>query len=525
MASEYEKHSGSQSGLRRVLGPIDATCIVVGAIIGVGIFFTPTQVAAIAGSPGLAMTVWVIGGGIALLGALTFAELGSFYPRSGAQYDILRDAYSPLPAFLFVFCNATAIQAGAIAVIAVICSKHIGVALGFEIANPFALVSLSAALIIGLTDSLYRSHMASEYEKHSGSQSGLRRVLGPIDATCIVVGAIIGVGIFFTPTQVAAIAGSPGLAMTVWVIGGGIALLGALTFAELGSFYPRSGAQYDILRDAYSPLPAFLFVFCNATAIQAGAIAVIAVICSKHIGVALGFEIANPFALVSLSAALIIGLTAANALGVRWGSRIQNLTVCAKLLTLVVVTFLAVLAEPMSSSGAVEVIEDSSSQKHPLLLICAALLPAFFAYGGWQHALWMAGEIRQPKRNVPLAIVGGVLIVVTAYLLVNWAYLHLLGYQGVVESGTLAADAVASVWPKVGARLAGVAVAISAFGVLNAQLLSGPRLIHEMARDGRFFRSFAAVNRRFNTPLTSIALLGVLALVLLFATRHTTHDC
>ena len=132
----------------------------------------------------------------------------------------------------------------------------------------------------------------------------------------------------------------------------------------------------------------------------------------------------------------------------------------------------------------------------------------------------MAGEIRQPKRNVPLAIVGGVLIVVTAYLLVNWAYLHLLGYQGVVESGTLAADAVASVWPKVGARLAGVAVAISAFGVLNAQLLSGPRLIHEMARDGRFFRSFAAVNRRFNTPLTSIALLGVLALVLLFATRH-----
>jgi APA family basic amino acid/polyamine antiporter len=173
-----------------------------------------------------------------------------------------------------------------------------------------------------------------------------------------------------------------------------------------------------------------------------------------------------------------------------------------------------------SGTGALEAIEPPSPQKHPLLLICAALLPAFFAYGGWQHALWMAGEIRQPKRNVPLAIVGGVLIVVTVYLLANWAYLHLLGYQGVVESETLAADAVASVWPRIGGRLAGVAVAISAFGVLNAQLLSGPRLIHEMAKDGRFFSAFAGVSRRFNTPLTSIVLLGVLALTLLFATRH-----
>ena len=363
--------------------------------------------------------------------------------------------------------------------------------------------------------------MANQSQRGTSSEPGLRRVLGPIDATCIVVGAIIGVGIFFTPSQVAEIAQSPGMAMTVWAIGGGIALLGALTFAELGNLYPRSGAQYDILRDAYSPLPAFLFVFCNATAIQAGAIAVIAVICTRHLGVALGFEIANPFALVLIASTLIIGLTAANAVGVRWGSRIQNLTVYAKLLTLLVVTFLAVLSEPMSSSaGALEAIEAPSSAKHPLLLICAALLPAFFAYGGWQHALWMAAEIRQPKRNVPLAIVGGVVIVVTVYLLANWAYLHLLGYQGVVKSKTLAADAVARVWPRSGARLAGAAVAVSAFGVLNAQLLSGPRLIHEMAQDGRLFRSFAYVNRRFNTPLTSIALLGVLALVLLFATRH-----
>ena len=360
--------------------------------------------------------------------------------------------------------------------------------------------------------------MATENEGRNGSNHGLRRVLGPIDATCIVVGAIIGVGIFYTPSQVAAIAQSPGMALTAWAIGGGIAMLGALTFAELGSFYPRPGAQYEILRDAYSPLPAFLFVFCNATAVQAGAIAIIAVICVKHLGVAVGNEITGTFALTLSSAGLIVGLTAANVLGVRWGARIQNLTVYAKVLTLIVVTILAMMTDaPVTEVIASESSDRSDPDRFPIVLIFAALVPAFFAFGGWQSALWMAGEIRQPKRNVPLAIVGGVLIVVTVYLLVNWAYLRLLGYQAVVDSNALAADAVARVWPQIGARLAGAAVAVSAFGVLNAQLLAGPRLIYSMAKDGRFFGVFARVNARSATPLAAIVLLGSMALVLLIA--------
>ena len=371
--------------------------------------------------------------------------------------------------------------------------------------------------------------MATENEGRNGSNHGLRRVLGPIDATCIVVGAIIGVGIFYTPSQVAAIAQSPGMALTAWAIGGGIAMLGALTFAELGSFYPRPGAQYEILRDAYSPLPAFLFVFCNATAVQAGAIAIIAVICVKHLGVAVGNEITGTFALTLSSAGLIVGLTAANVLGVRWGARIQNLTVYAKVLTLIVVTILAMMTDaPVTEVIASESVDRSDPDRFPIVLIFAALVPAFFAFGGWQSALWMAGEIRQPKRNVPLAIVGGVLIVVTVYLLVNWAYLRLLGYQAVVDSNALAADAVARVWPQIGARLAGAAVAVSAFGVLNAQLLAGPRLIYSMAKDGRFFGVFARVNARSATPLAAIVLLGSMALVLLIAAgqdvigTHTT---
>jgi APA family basic amino acid/polyamine antiporter len=346
-------------------------------------------------------------------------------------------------------------------------------------------------------------------------------VLGPLDAGCIVVGAIIGVGIFFTPTGVAGTAGSAGVALLAWAVGGAIAMMGALTFAELGGLYPRTGGQYQVLRDAYGPMPAFLFVFCNATAIQAGAAAIIAIVCTEHLASALGRELA-PWMVTAVSALLIVGLTLANAVGVRWGSGIQNLTVFAKVATLLIVTAIALTVD---AAPAAAVADDAADEDRAfVVVIFAALVPAFFAYGGWQHALWIAGEIRDPHRNVPRAIVGGVALVVVAYLLVNWAYLHLLGHAGVAGSHALAADAVGRVWPDAGGRLVAGAVAISAFGVLNAQLLSGPRLLHGMAADGRFFRPFARVSPRFHTPAPAVILLGVMAIVLLVAAGRNAVD-
>ncbi len=351
----------------------------------------------------------------------------------------------------------------------------------------------------------------------------LKRVLGPVDATCIVVGAIIGVGIFFTPSRVASLAGSGELAMAAWAAGGVIALLGALTFAELGGLYPRSGGQYEILRDAYGTLPAFLFVFCNATAIQAGATAIIAIVCAQNLGIAVGGE-PQGFALVLLAALLIVGLVAANAAGVRWGAGIQNLTVFAKIATLLAVTAIAVAfggaglgGEPAADAGRLVRLGVFGA-------IFAALVPTLFSFGGWQHALWIAGEVQRPHRNVPLSIVAGVAIVVTVYMLVNWAYFGLLGFGGVASSQAIAADAVSAVWPGTGARLVAAAVAVSAFGVLNAQLLSGPRLLYGMARDGRFFRVFAETHARFRTPVPAIALIGGLALVLLVVAGQSAID-
>ncbi|MBW7904281.1 MAG: amino acid permease [Phycisphaerae bacterium] len=348
----------------------------------------------------------------------------------------------------------------------------------------------------------------------------LRRVLGPLDATCIVIGAIIGVGIFFTPSRVAAIAGSGQLALLAWAVGGAIALAGALTFAALGRAYHNAGGQYEVLRDAYGPGPAFVFVFCNATAVQGGAIAIIAVVCAQNLGIALaGAAPAEP-AVTLIAALLIVGLSGANLAGVRCGAGIQNLTVFAKVATLLLIVALALPWQPSEpdATSPFTPVGLTPPPSGPLAfggLIFAAIVPAFFAYGGWQHALWMAGEIRNAPRNVPLAIIVGVVIVVAVYLLANWAYLELLGHAALAASSTPAADAVGAAWPVLGRRLVAGAVAVSALGVLNAQLLSGPRLVYRMACDGRFFAAFGRISPRFGTPVAAIGLLGGVALILL----------
>jgi APA family basic amino acid/polyamine antiporter len=366
-------------------------------------------------------------------------------------------------------------------------------------------------------------------EQH-GADSGLVRALGPFDATCVVIGAIIGVGIFFTPTQVAKLAGGNGMALTAWAVGGAIALLGAITFGALGRMYPRTAGQYEILRDSYGPIPAFLFVFCNSTAIQPGAIAIIAFITAQYLYLAVVGVPPDQSVLLTLATIMVVCLAITNAVGVKWGSGIQNATVVAKVATLLAVTILATMAPtpsqaPAAASQAAQVAETAGSTASQaatggfamVATLFAAMVPAFFSFGGWQHALWIGGEVREPRRNLPLAIIVGVVLVAAVYLLANWAYLRLLGYEGVTTTEALAADAVAVVWPDVGRRVVAGAVAVSAFGVLNAQLLSGPRLVHGMARDGRFFPIFGRTLPRFHTPAAAIVLLAALGLVLLFA--------
>lgn len=338
------------------------------------------------------------------------------------------------------------------------------------------------------------------------------RVLGTFDATCVVIGAIVGVGIFFNPSKMASLVRSDALLLVAWGVASIIALCGSLTFAELGSRRNAPGAQYDILRDAFGPLPAFLFVFCNATAIQAGAIGIIAVVCVQNLAAVAGLS-PGYLSTLALSLGAIASLTVANAAGVRWGSRIQNFTVVLKIAALLVIASLAVVAAPSHAPPAAP--QASPDGVAAVTGVLAALVPALFAFGGWQHSLWICGEVRDARRVIPRAVVGGVVVVALVYCLANWSYLRLLGgWEAVANSKALAADAVGAVSPQVGRRLIAAAVGVSAFGVLNAQLLSGPRLLYGMASDGRFFRPFARLSGS-GTPAGAIALLGFMGAALL----------
>lgn len=362
-----------------------------------------------------------------------------------------------------------------------------------------------------------------------GQDEPLRRELSGIDATAVVIGAIVGVGIFFTPSRVAQLAGDSKLALLTWGIGGVIAMLGALTFAELGALVPRAGGQYELLRDAYGTATGFVYVVCNATATQAGAIGVIALVCVDNLAVALTGGVLDAWVTLACAVAMTAGIALANAAGVRWGARIQNLTVVAKLATLLAVAMVALLAAPDSvdtlgpglGSGS---IERAGPHLNPIAAIAAALVPTLFTFGGWQQVLWMGGEVKQPERNLPVSILVGVSIVVAVYLLVNWAYLALLGHAGVANSQTLAADAVAVVFGDPGRRAIAIAVAISALGVLNAQLLTGPRLLFALARDGRLWPLLGRVHATRGTPVPAIALLAGMAILLLLVAGHDGVD-
>lgn len=342
---------------------------------------------------------------------------------------------------------------------------------------------------------------------------GLRRELGAFDATAVVIGAIVGVGIFFTPSRVAALAGSENLALLTWAIGGLIALLGALTFAELGALVPRAGGQYELLRDAYGRATGYVYVVCNATATQAGAIGIIALVCVDNLAVALTGHSPDPLVQLGGAIGLTVGIALANAAGLRWGAKIQNLTVIAKLATLLAVGLVAVLAAPASPEASATLA--SAQSLSPIAGVAAALVPCLFTFGGWQQVLWMGGEVKKPERNLPAAILVGVTVVIVVYVLANWAYLSLLGHAGVAASETLAADAVAAAHPGWGRRAVAVAVAVSALGILNAQLLTGPRLLFALARDGHLLPSLARVHATRGTPIPAIALLAGMALVLL----------
>jgi APA family basic amino acid/polyamine antiporter len=325
----------------------------------------------------------------------------------------------------------------------------------------------------------------------------------------VVIGAIIGAGIFINPYIVAQRLDSGGLVLAAWLAGGAVALAGALTFAELGSLFPRVGGHYAYLRDAYHPFAGFLYGWALLMMIESGAIAAVAITFAEYTLRFVGHAGAGT---TPLAIAAIVIVAAINYLGVKPGSRTLNVFVILKVAALVLLIGAGLLASGVERAPSTAAAAGASS----LLPVAfgAALVPIMFSYGGWQNVNYVAEEIREPKRNIPIAAITGTAIVTVVYGLVNLIYLKALGQQGLAATLTPAADTVSVLWGGAGDRLIALTIAVSTFGFLDLTMLAPTRVYYAMAADGVFFAGVARLHPRFQTPSLAIVLQTGWAVVL-----------
>ena len=336
-----------------------------------------------------------------------------------------------------------------------------------------------------------------------------RRALGPFDATMVVIGGIIGAGIFINPYIAAQRLDSGALVLAAWLAGGAIALAGAFAFAELGSLFPKAGGHYAYLRDAYHPFAGFLYGWALLLMIECGAIAAVAITFAEY---ALRFVGREGAYATPLAVAAIVVVAAINYAGVKPGSRTLNVFVILKTLALVLLIgaglLLPVRAAPVETAIA------ASGSRFLLVAFGAALVPIMFSYGGWQNVNYVAEEIRNPKRDIPIAAITGTIVVVTVYALVNFVYLKTLGHAGLASTMTPAADTVNALLGSAGDKLIALTIAVSTFGFLDLTMLAPTRVYYAMAADGVFFKKVSELHPRFQTPSLAIILQTVWAIAL-----------
>ncbi|HET9065758.1 MAG TPA: amino acid permease [Gemmatimonadales bacterium] len=340
--------------------------------------------------------------------------------------------------------------------------------------------------------------------------TGYARRLGLFSATMLVIGGIIGSGIFLNPAVVAARVQTARLTLAVWGLGAVIALIGALVFAELGGRRPLAGGGYAYLREAFGPLPGFLYAWALLLVIATGAAAAVAMTFAGYAVALLGI---SPDAQRPVAAGALVFLTLLNIVGVRPAAWSQNIFTVLKLLAIAILVGAALLAAPAPIGAAAAVRPEGSL----LLLVGAALVPVLFAFGGWQQTNFVAEEMINPERQLPRALIIGVGVVALTYLLVNLAYLKALGVGGLATSIAPAAETMASVAGDAGRTLIALGIVASTFGFLNLVLLVSPRVYQAMARDGLFFESFARLHPTWRTPVTAIIFQGIWAVILLYS--------
>ena len=342
--------------------------------------------------------------------------------------------------------------------------------------------------------------------------ASFRRELGLVDSAAVVAGGIIGVGIFANPSNVARVVDEPLLILSVWAIGGGIALIGAFVWAELASRFPEVGGQYVYLQRAYPPVVGFLYGIALLFIINGGSLAAVSILFASYVD--RSFVALGPAGIRVVAAVALISLTAVNVVGVRAGSRTNTLLMAAKvagMLALVALAFSRGL-HPASRFDASPAAVFRGASLH---IVLTALVPILFAYGGWQSCANIAAEIKNPARNLARANVLGVIAVVVLYLSLNLAYLWVLTPAQIAASPALAADMARAAAGEAGARFVALLIVVSSLGFLAVVILTGPRLIYAMAADGLFFRRAAQLHPRYRTPVFALWFQAAVSLALL----------
>lgn len=347
-----------------------------------------------------------------------------------------------------------------------------------------------------------------------------RRELGRFDTAMVVVGGIIGAGIFINPYIVAQRLDSPALVLGAWLAGGVVALAGALTFAELGTLFPKAGGHYAYLREAYHPMAGFLYGWGLLLMIEGGAIAAVAITFAEYTLRLVGNTGANGQILAVLG---IVVVAAVNYVGVKPGSRVLNTFVILKLIPIGLLIF-AGLFLPVQDVGAtaaaLSAVEGGAGPiVRPgggmlLFAFGAAMIPIMFTYGGWQNANYVAEEMKDPVRDLPVGLLAGTALVVVVYGLINFVYLKVLGHTGLANTFTPASDVAALLFGSTGNFLITLGIAVSTFGFLNLTMLAPTRVYYAMARDGLFPERVARLHPKYDTPSVAIVIQTIWAVIL-----------
>lgn len=339
------------------------------------------------------------------------------------------------------------------------------------------------------------------------------RELNLWDASAIVVGCIIGAGIFRVPHAMAQHLQNPAAILLTWVAGGVLSMAGALCYAELSGLFPRTGGDYVYLRETYGSLVSFLFGWTKLFVERTGTIAIIAFVFSEYVSYLIGFPKESARA---VAVAAIVGLTAANVVGLKYGKTIQNIFTTIKVLALAFIILLGLFFLPreIQNGRTFPLVTGEGFSFSMIQSAGIALIFVLWTYGGWTEATYVAEEVKNPSRNLPLAIIGGLAGVTVLYLLINMVYYLYLSQAEIRDTPLVASAVVEKMIGPWGGKLVALFVASSTFGALNGYILTGGRILYALGEDHALFRKLSGVHERFHTPFVALVFNGACAALL-----------